>query len=294
MPIEFLSSVWYNNYYIHVSVVLQILIISRYHHIYFDNFFSSPDLLLDLSRVGLYACGTLRSNRKGFPQDLKQFLKKGLSKRGEYLFRQCGNLTVTLWQDSKPVVVIATNSDPHETCTVQRKAKNGTRSSVSCPASVDVYNKFMGGVDRNDQLRQYYSVRLKGRKCYKYLWWFLFDVAITNAYVLCKNHTDLSVPSLKEFRMTLAKGLINTYSSRKRAGRQSECAVTRRFCEAHFPRRVDTRHRCYYCLKQRVKKRHETTWFCHDCGLHLCHTGKDDDCFFLYHKQLRSVHVPTM
>ena len=37
-----------------------------YHHLYFDNFFSSVDLLLDLLRVGLYGCGTLRTNRKGF------------------------------------------------------------------------------------------------------------------------------------------------------------------------------------------------------------------------------------
>ena len=58
--------------------------------------------------------------------------------------------------------------------------------------SESVYNKFMGGVDCNDQLRQYYEVRMKGRK-YKYLWWFLFDVAVTNAYILCKNHTNLTV-----------------------------------------------------------------------------------------------------
>jgi hypothetical protein len=38
----------------------------------------------------------------------------------------------------------------------------------------------MGGVDLNDQLRGYNSVKLKGRKFYKYIWWFIFDVAITN------------------------------------------------------------------------------------------------------------------
>ena len=45
---------------------------STYRHIYFDNFFSSVDLLLDLCRVGLYGCGTLRMNRRGFPEQLKQ------------------------------------------------------------------------------------------------------------------------------------------------------------------------------------------------------------------------------
>ena len=57
----------------------------------------------------------------------------------------------------------------------------------------------MGGVDRNDQLRQYYAIWMKGRKYYKYIWWFLFDVAVTNAYILCKNHTNLT---------SISKGLL--------------------------------------------------------------------------------------
>ena len=54
-----------------------------YRHLYFDNFFSSVDLLLDLLRIGLYECGTLRTNRKGFPAELKPCMKKGLAVRGE-------------------------------------------------------------------------------------------------------------------------------------------------------------------------------------------------------------------
>ena len=50
----------------------------------------------------------------------------------------------------------------------------------------------MGGVDQNDQLRGYYNVRLKCRKYYKYIFWFLFDLAITNSYILTKRHTDLN------------------------------------------------------------------------------------------------------
>ena len=42
-----------------------------YHHVYFDNFFSSVDLALDLFRLGLYSCVTLRINHKGFLVALK-------------------------------------------------------------------------------------------------------------------------------------------------------------------------------------------------------------------------------
>ena len=187
----------------------------RYHHLYFDN------LLLDLLKVGLYGCGTLRSNRRGFPTDLKPYVKKGLKERGDSRTRQHKTLSVALWQDSRPVVVAATTADPTVSTTILRKGRDGTRSDYTCPQSIALYNKYMGGVDYNDQLRQYYHVRMKGRKYYKYVWWFLFDSAVTNAYVLCKHHTYLSVPSLKDFRIDLAKALIGDYCSRKRPGRPS-------------------------------------------------------------------------
>ncbi|XP_064382929.1 piggyBac transposable element-derived protein 4-like [Halichondria panicea] len=43
----------------------------KYHHVYFDNYFTSLNLLEDLEKDGIYACGTTRSNRVGFPVDLK-------------------------------------------------------------------------------------------------------------------------------------------------------------------------------------------------------------------------------
>ena len=208
---------------------------NTYRHIYFDNFFSSVDLLLDLFRAGLYSCGTLRANRRGFPDALRVPAKKGLRDRGDSKTYQRGNLTVCVWQDNCPVVVIATNSDPTTTETVTRKKRDGTNATYPCPASVALYNRYMGGVDQNDQLRGYYHVRLKCRKYYKYIFWFLFDVAITNSYILCRSYTDLRIDSMKDFRTCLAKQLIGEYSSRKRPGRPPMLPPPRRFCQSHFP-----------------------------------------------------------
>ena len=75
----------------------------------------------------------------------------------------------------------------------------------------------MGGVDVRDQLRGYYRVRLKCTKNYKYVFWFLFDVSITNAYSFdVRTGTPMT---LKQFRMRLAGQLISTYMSRKPVGR---------------------------------------------------------------------------
>ena len=43
----------------------------KWHHVFFDNFFNSKQLLCDLEAVGLYGCGTARKDRKHFPQHLK-------------------------------------------------------------------------------------------------------------------------------------------------------------------------------------------------------------------------------
>ena len=256
------------------------------YHLYIDNFSSSVALMINLLKLGLYSCGTLRVNRKGFPSDLKSMAKKGTSTRGESKTKQFKNVTVSVWQDTKPVVVIATNSDPTESTTVLRKLRDGTRKQFASPTAIDLYNKNnMGGVDFSDQMRGYYHFRLKCRKNYKYLFWFIINVAIVNAYILYTKHTDLQRKNMKDFRVRLALGLIGDYCSRKRPGRPSKKPPRKRFCSQHFPvRGADSPHRCHHCQVFRQQRR-RTVWFCKDCDLYLCHTGKEDDCFFLYHTQ---------
>ena len=43
----------------------------KWHHVYFDNFFTSYSLLSDLEKSGIYGCGTARKDRRGFPEKLK-------------------------------------------------------------------------------------------------------------------------------------------------------------------------------------------------------------------------------
>ena len=94
---------------------------NTFRHVYFDNFFTSPSLLIELAKVGLYGCGTVNTNRKGFPQALRETAKKGMKERGESKTQQYKNLTVSVWQDSKPVTVASTNSDPTAEESVYRR-----------------------------------------------------------------------------------------------------------------------------------------------------------------------------
>ena len=142
---------------------------------------------------------------------------------------------------------------------------------------------FMGGVDRNDQLRGYYNVRMKCRKLYKYIFLFLLDISIINAYILQKCFSnEEKIPDLKTFRVELAKSLIADYCSRKRPGHPSTSSA-KRFSPSHFPvRGTEKGKRCHYCYNFK-KTRHETIWYCQDCDLFLCHNGREDDCFLQFH-----------
>ena len=85
----------------------------RYHHVYCDNFFTGVDLFLDLLRKQTYAWGTIRPHRRGFPSDFKPLLKKGLLNREDSRTVQNGYLTVSIWQDTKPICCAATNASPN-------------------------------------------------------------------------------------------------------------------------------------------------------------------------------------
>ena len=144
---------------------------------------------------------------------------------------------------------MATNSDPTVEDQVSRKQRDGSTLAVSCPQSIVLYNDNMGGVDNNNQLRGYYHVRLKCRKFYKYIFWFLFNVAIVNSFFLCKHFTHLGIRDLKTFCTQLVNSLIGSYCSRKRPGRPSLATPPpKRFCSSHFPvQGANKRHQCHYC-----------------------------------------------
>ena len=140
----------------------------------------------------------MRHDWKGFPVEFKYF-KKGLPERGQHVAVQCGNLDVTLWEDTKPFFCSFTNTQPNKTVPITRKKKDGTLISLSCPELAVLYNEHMSGVNRNDQLRGYYQIRLKCWKHYKYIFWCLFDGVITNMFLLCCDYSSLPYNTTKEF-----------------------------------------------------------------------------------------------
>ena len=171
---------------------------------------------------------------------------------------------MTLWQDTKTVSVLSTNSQPNSEVTISHRQKTGTKVDIQCPEGVQLYNLFMAGVDKNDQLRGYYAVRTKSTKIYKYIFWFIFDVAIVNAFILYQRVPTVGKKlTLKEFCVELAKQMIGTYNSRKYRGRPitreaQSGAHRRRMKLPHYPTRA-TQGRCRYCSSTHGRT---TSWYC--------------------------------
>ena len=174
---------------------------------------------------------------------------------------------------------------------VQRLQQDRTRADVCCPQSITKYQRYMGGVDHNDQLRRYYPVHTKYRKVYCYIFWFLFEAALTNSYILYTMYSGEQRQPLKEYHLDLAKELVANYQSKKRHNRHP--APPTNLSLLHFPMKrkasakATTRGRCWYCWhKRQPQKRRDTPWYCYECQLPFCHTGDiDSDCFFLHHKK---------
>ena len=155
-----------------------------HHHIVnTDNYFTSLDLADRVLQQNTYLRGTVRSNRKGFPQ--QQLPKNAVKQQGQFKTAQKGELTACVWMDKKPIYTLSTADNPAtiET-TVPRKSRGGEVRQIPAPSIVHEYNQNMNGVDVADQLRTEYSTYRTAKKWWYYLFWFLFDVSITNGFIL--------------------------------------------------------------------------------------------------------------
>ena len=93
--------------------------------------------------------------------------------------------------------------------------------NIEKPRASDVYTAHMGGVDRADQLRSFYCSGWQSKKWYRYIFWFLFNVSVCNAFVLESEHIGSKRESVY-FKLDLTQQLIDGFSQQKRKRRSNE------------------------------------------------------------------------
>ena len=153
-----------------------------------DNYFTTYELVEQCTERKVSLIGTFQLNRAGNAPltDLKAMKKKDRGTFETFTKEEDGNTTaLTAWKDNGVVRVL---SNCYGVEPVQ-KAKRWNRvemreDMIPMPFAIQLYNKFMGGTDRQDQNINKYRIAIRSKKW----WWALFssgiDATVQNAWLL--------------------------------------------------------------------------------------------------------------
>jgi len=187
------------------------------HKLYFDNYFTSIDLLVYLEHQPIQSIGTVRVNRlQGFSAKSEKDLKKiGRGSMAEYTTDVDGvTITFVQWYDNKVVNLLSTYVGTEPRIKVMRWfSAQKARKEIDCPQIISIYNQHMGGVDLLDSLMGLYRITIRSKKWYHRLFFHYLDMAVVNAWLLYRrarsqqNNTS-EVLRLAEFKAQIAEGKI--------------------------------------------------------------------------------------
>lgn len=160
------------------------------------------------------------------------------------------------------------------------------------PITIQDYTENFNGVDKSDQLRQYYGIANKANKWWKYLFWFLCDVTMVNAYILYKEAPGGPRPKPNthlQFHLEVATALVAGFTSRKRraSGDAPEAAVIKTPTVHESTKITTTRgiRNCVLCPREgrftAAGNKIQSSFECVKCGVALC---KDRGCFAAFHQ----------
>ena len=267
-------------------VVLDLMapFLNKGHCLFMDNYYSSVKLYETLLAQGTTACGTLRLNRKGLPDDIKTTKLK----KGEHMFRRKEDLLVLKWHDKKVVTFMSTahSASFHE----NTKGK-------SVPVVKSSYDRHMNGVDINDQNVGYYAMKRKAMKWYKKMIIYCLNLCRFQSFVIFRKSGKGDRISHLEFTQRLVFQLMERAGA-ETASRQPVAAIHNRLnCTGnHFPEVIPATEkkkyptkRCVVCSADAVGKkrkvdhavRHETRYVCMSCQVPLCISPRP--CFRHFH-----------
>jgi hypothetical protein len=146
------------------------------HSLYMDNYYNSVDLAHKLLEKKTYCTGTLRSNRKKNPTDV---IKKKLN-TGESISKYTKDgVCVTKWKDRREVLTISSEYNGELIEATNRRGNVKLK-----PNQIVQYNKFMSGVDRQDQMMAYYPCERETLRWYKKIGIHFIQICMLNSYLI--------------------------------------------------------------------------------------------------------------
>ena len=262
-----------------------------------DNWYTSPFIIHNLLQVDTGACGTCKQNRRGLPNNFSQIkLKQG--ERVEFTYDK--EITLLKIFDRKPVTLISSVYSSQNIDVGRKHWK--TKEVVTKPALMHFYNKYMGGVDCNDQLLQYSAFNRRSLKWWVKVAFRLFNLAMINAFILYNEWRKLNsmqIITQYNFRLNVVKQLLHSVTTKQKSRHVSPLAAdVLHLSDKHFLGKIPvpagkkkaTRN-CVVCnpgerkmyknknIKLPNRPGSESIYFCKQCDVALCVVP----CFELYH-----------
>ena len=207
--------------------------------LYCDNYYSSPRLFYDLHLLIMNTGATgMARNHWGIPEKVKRSVLKN---KGDKILMKNGPLMVLRIKDRKQVTMLSTahSAEMVETGRINRH----TKEAIEKPQCIIAYNRFMGAVDRSDQMLRYSAFCRRTQKWWKKVFFHLYGLAMLNAYILYKvwsKQEDKQVVAQRVFRREVVKQMIATcdhVGGSVRRGRPAAAALGR-LTERHFLEKI--------------------------------------------------------
>ncbi|KTF84654.1 hypothetical protein cypCar_00033677 [Cyprinus carpio] len=149
---------------------------------FFDNWFTSPELIVELKKMGILTVATINRNclRGCTLKSDKELSKAG---RGAYevKYEKTSGMSIVKWYDNKAVLLASSfiGPEPVERCRRWSKEKK-EYVEVDRPHIVKVYNHNMGGVDLADMFAALYRIDIRPRRWYLRILYYLIDLSLVN------------------------------------------------------------------------------------------------------------------
>jgi hypothetical protein len=262
--------------------------------IFTDRWFSSPLLIFELSKRGCFGVGTVQLNRSGLPaMKMNKSTKTNPIPAGtSYKFRSRFKLGqrpfemyACTWMDKKPVAFLGSAFGlKADTCKRTVKHGRGVKNDIAVPRMAKMYQEYMGGVDRGDQLKMQYGLvrSIVTFKPWMKLFIGILDIVLANAWVLFKLSNPDTTETHRGFLKHVAEGFLCL--SRGGAEHVEYDKTSRQAC----PRIIISMGKSRQCVHHNYKKvRKETSAMCKNCKVPLCKFG---ECSYKYHTMKYKVH----
>ncbi|KAG5879842.1 hypothetical protein JTB14_021449 [Gonioctena quinquepunctata] len=150
------------------------------HHLYMDNYYNSFDLAKNLLNQGTNCRRTPRLDIKNVPIDVKS----AKLAKGNTIARYAEGIMIEKWRDKRDVSYISTEFDNN-----MIEIETRRKEKVNKPLPIVQYNKYMSGIDRQDQMLSYYSAERETICWPKKLFMHFIEIILLNTHHLFNKYS---------------------------------------------------------------------------------------------------------